>query len=217
MSNSANFMAARFAGSFEMWSPDRLVIETITKRLGGDSWQLVVSSRDGRYEEISAIVEDTQEKIIEAFRSGALIAYVHRIETGLFYVVPAQVWDGFDAMGYLDGRLYLGVMDTAYHRSIPDQFLDTALMVVGDEARAWIKGAAAAPLLAELPKPVPGGLLDKWFDGLSDEELGFTNERFLQLAREAFPTYYVARDRPLDIRRHRVGKRAAGRPKTNGE
>ncbi len=217
MSNKANFVAARFGGSFEMWSPDRLIIATVTKRLGGEAWLEVVSSRHERYEEVSAIVEDTQEKVIEAFRDGSLTAYVHKVETGLFYVIPAPIWDGFDAMGYLDGRLYLGVMDDDYHRSMPTAFLDTPIMILGDAATAWLRGAVVSSLPAVMKPAVPSGKLEKWFDGLSEDQRGLKNEEFVQLARDAFPDHTVGKHRFLDFRRLRDGHREAGRPKISGE
>ena len=217
MSNKANFMPVQFAGAFEMWSPDRLIIETVTKRLGNDSWLQVTSSRDKRYEETSAIVEDTQEKLIEACQLGVLTAYVHNVETGLFYVIPEPVWDGFDAIGYLAGRLYLGVMDDDYHRSIPNAFLNTSIMVLGDDAKAWLKGSTVASLPATLKSPVPGGALDRWFGKLSAEQLALENEDFVKSARDFFPGHRVARDRVLDMKRRSVGLGSPGRPKINGE
>lgn len=221
MTNKANFMAAQFGGAFEMWSPDRLVIETVTKRLGGDAWLEVQSSRDERYDEVSGIVEDTQEKMIEAFRSGAIVAYVHNIDTGLFYVIPTRVWDGDgmmgdDSMGYLDGRLYRGIFDDDYYRSIPSQFLDTAIMIVGDAAQAWLKSAAVAAMPRTLKKPVPFGDLDKWFSGLGDNRKEMKNTELVSAAWVYFPDHHVARDRVLDLRRKTDGLRDPGRP-INGE
>jgi hypothetical protein len=217
----ANFMAARFGGTFEMWSPERLVIETVTKRLGGDSWMAVRSSRDERYDEVSNIITDTQEKIIDAFRSGALTSYVHNIDTGLFYVIPARVWDGDemmgdDSMGYLDGRLYRGIFDDEYHRSIPGQFLDTAIMIVGDAALAWLKSATVAALPQTLKRSLSFADLDRWFVGLGDDRKAMKNADLVQAARDHFPEYHVARDRVLDLRRKTDGPRDAGRP-INGE
>lgn len=212
----ANFMAARFGGSFEMWSPDRLIIATVTKRLG-EGWQEVTTFRHPRYEEVGAIIEDTQETIIDAFRLGLLTSYVHNIDTGLFYVVPAPIWDGEDAMGYLAGRLYLGVMDDDYHRSIPAQFVGTPLMILGDEALSWLKGSVASALSATIAPPVPSGKLEKWFDSLTEDQRGFKNDDFVELARSALPEYTVGRHRLLDLRRLRDGHRNAGRPKIDGE
>lgn len=213
----ADFMATGFSGSFEMWPPDQLTIAAVTKRLGGDeSWLKVISTRDERYEELHSIFEHTQEKVIDAFREGDLATYVHHIATGLFYLIPAALWDGFEAVGYLAGRLYRGVMDDDYHRSIPQQFIDTPIMVHGDDATAWLKSPAVAALPLELPKPIPGAKLDQWFTALGDSRKALKNSELVQAARDKFPDYHVARDRVLDLRKKEDGHRRAGRP-INGE
>lgn len=215
--SKANFMPVRFEGAFEMWSPDRLVIETVTKRSGSDSWMQVRSSRDDRYEEVSGLVEDTQERVIEASRAGELTAYVHVVETGLFYVIPAPVWDGNDAIGYLAGRLYKGVMDDDYHRSMPDNFMNTPIMFLGAEAKTWLKGATVGLMPAKLPTAVPSGDLVAWYNGLTKDERASKRTVLLQMARDRFPQYHVARDRVADIRMKDIGHLPSGRPKTNGD
>lgn len=147
---SADFLPVRFAGGFETWSPEDLIYAVVSKRFGGD-WWISVSWKDERADEVGVAGVEAQKQVLDAFRTGALRAYVHLVGTDLFYIIPANVWvagkseDGDDpegVMAYLAGRLLRGDMfDTKAQRAIPEVFDGAAILIKEADAKDWLTGA----------------------------------------------------------------------------
>lgn len=135
-----SFTPTRFNGAFETWDLEQLMHAAITHRVGGDWWVSVSRPSDKEYLEVSGVIENVQSDLIRALKTGSLQTFVHMPGDDLFYRVPPAIWDSTDADGYLAGSLYRGVMDGAYHRNIPDVFLDKPLLVLDADAKVWIGG-----------------------------------------------------------------------------
>jgi len=226
MNRKANFMAAQFGGAFEMWSPERLVIETITERRGNADWMALRSSREDGFEEVIAMVEETQDIVARALRTGLLTAYLNIVTTGLFYVIPAQIWgdpdcddnNGYEAVAYIqEGRLFRGALDDDYAKSIPAQFFDTPIMIPETGARDWLRSSTVKTLSRQLPPQIPYDDLMSWLEGLGVEgRVALTNSQLLQAASAQFPSYHAGR-RVIEQRRTLDGLRDSGRPTKSAE
>ncbi len=86
-----DFLPECFSEAFRMWSPEELIYKVISERLGGD-WWISVTWKDERADKVGAAVRGAQKQVLEAFSTGALRSYVHRVGTDLFYLIPANVW-----------------------------------------------------------------------------------------------------------------------------
>jgi hypothetical protein len=192
------FFPASFTQDFTTISPKALLEDLISQKLEGDWWKQWDEDEPDRRFTIDSAMDAATASVMRAFANGALPSYVHMISSGLFYLIPQDLWITDEtsdwAIEYLDGYLLEHPFGASVKREIPASLADRPILIRSSDANDWLAGklpakpAAAGPFI-----PISKAALRKWMQDFGDQLRNLTDEEISKKAKAAFPEKRITR------------------------
>ena len=177
----------------------------ISQKLEGDWWKQWDEDEPKKRFTIDSAMDAATASVMRAFANGTLPSYVHMVSSGLFYLIPHDLWITEEtsdwAIEYLDGYLLELPFAASVKREIPASLADRPILIRSSDANDWLVGklppkpAAAGPLT-----PIAESVLRKWMQDLGDELRELKDDDILKKAQSAFPGKRIPRQRLRDVR-----------------